>query len=98
MEENKTKQEIKRLAKQGDTTNIKVLAKGLVQSRKHTERLYNSKAQLNSVGMNLQQQLSMMKTASIMGKSAQIMSSMNNLVKVPQIQKTMMVMCFNLHP
>ena len=92
MEENKTKMEIKKLAKQGDTTNVKVLAKGLVQSRKHVERLYQSKAQLNSVSMTLQQQLSMMKTASTMQKSTQIMTHMNNLVKVPAIQKVMMDM------
>eukprot|EP01114_Cavostelium_apophysatum_P004019 TRINITY_DN1415_c0_g1_i2.p1 TRINITY_DN1415_c0_g1~~TRINITY_DN1415_c0_g1_i2.p1 ORF type:complete len:204 (+),score=80.96 TRINITY_DN1415_c0_g1_i2:171-782(+) len=92
LEENKTIKSIKDLAKKGQVANAKTLAKALVQSRKATERLYQSKAQLNSVGMQLQQQLSMMKLSGAMQKSAQVMAVMNNLVKLPQMHKVMMAM------
>ncbi len=57
MEEMKTQRQIKDLLKRGDRNSAKVLAKELLRSRKAKERLYSSKAQLNSVGMQLTQQL-----------------------------------------
>lgn len=56
LEENKLKAQIKQLAKKGDKSSIssaKTLALELVKSRKAKERLYKSKAQLNSVSMTL---------------------------------------------
>lgn len=56
-EEAKVKASIKQVAKRGDTKSCKSLAKELVRSRKHKDRLYTSKAQLNSVSMQLTHQL-----------------------------------------
>lgn len=56
-EEDKVKASIKQVAKRGDTKSCKSLAKELVRSRKHKDRLYTSKAQLNSVSMQLTHQL-----------------------------------------
>lgn len=53
----KVKVEIKRLARKGDTANAKILASEVVRSHKHKLRLMTSKAQLNSIGLQLQQQL-----------------------------------------
>jgi len=92
LEEQKLKRSIKELAKKGDKASAKVLAKEIVQSRKAKERIYKSKAQLNSVSMQLSQNLSMMKVAGMMAKSTQIMGLMNNLVKLPQINQVMMAM------
>jgi len=92
MEEQKLKRSIKELAKRGDKQSAKVLAKEIVQSRKAKERIYKSKAQLNSVSMQLSQSLSMMKVAGVMQKSGQIMGLMNNLVKLPQINQVMLSM------
>ncbi len=52
MEEIKTKKTIKDLAKK-DMNSAKQLAKELIHSRKAKENLYKSKAQLNSVHMQL---------------------------------------------
>jgi len=92
IEEQKLKRSIKELAKKGDKASAKVLAKEIVQSRKAKERIYKSKAQLNSVAMQLSSSLSMMKVAGVMQKSTQIMGMMNNLVKLPQINQVMMAM------
>lgn len=45
------------MAKRGDTKICKMLAKELIRSQKHKNRLYTSKAQLNSIVMQLEQQL-----------------------------------------
>jgi len=95
LEEQKIKASIKQLAKKGDKQNLasaKILAKELIRSRKAKENIYKSKAQLNSVSMQLQQNLSMMKIAGVMQKSTQIMSAMNNLIKLPQLNQVMMAM------
>jgi len=95
MEEQKIKRSIKELAKKGDKQNLdsaKHLAKELIRSRKAKENIYKSKAQLNSVSMQLTQNLSMMKIAGIMQKSTQIMTMMNNLIRLPQLNKIMMTM------
>jgi len=95
MEEQKIKASIKQLAKKGDKQNLasaKVLAKELIRSRKAKENIYKSKAQLNSVAMQLQQNLSMMKVAGVMQKSTQIMGYMNNLIKLPHLNQVMMAM------
>lgn len=57
LQEQKTKREIKLLAKKGDLASAKILAKELLRSRKAKERLYKSKAELNSVSMQLTQNL-----------------------------------------
>ena len=56
-EEQKTKLMIKTAAKKGDVDVCKVLAKGLVQSKKQKNRIYASKAQLNSVVMQMKNQV-----------------------------------------
>lgn len=53
----KVKGDIKRLARKGDVKNATVLAKEVVRSKKHRTRLITSKAQLNSISLQLQQQL-----------------------------------------
>lgn len=57
MQEQKTKREIKMLAKKGDMGSAKILAKELLRARKTKERIYKSKAELNSVSMQLTQNL-----------------------------------------
>jgi len=95
LEEQKIKKSIKELAKKGDKQNLnsaKTLAKELIRSRKAKENIYKSKAQLNSVAMQLTQNLSMMKVAGVMQRSTQVMAMMNNLIRLPQLNKVMMAM------
>ena len=53
----KVKQSIKQAAKRGDTATAKLLAKEIVRSRKAVSRLHTSKAQMNSVVMQMQNQM-----------------------------------------
>ncbi|KAI8911888.1 Snf7 family [Gorgonomyces haynaldii] len=88
-EELKTTKLIKQSAKRNDMKSCQTLAKGLVQSRKQKERLMTSKAQLNSLSMHLEQQLSVIKVTGVLEKSTQAMKTVNQLVKLPQLSQQM---------
>ncbi|KAI9178727.1 Vacuolar protein-sorting-associated protein 24 [Blastocladiella emersonii ATCC 22665] len=88
-EEAKVKRTLKDAAKKGNRAACVSLAKELVRSRKAKERLHTSKAQLNSVSMQLGQQLAALKVAGALQKSTEIMKSVNGLVKLPEIQAQM---------
>lgn len=51
------KKSIKDAAKRGDTGTCKMLAKEVVRSRKAVNRMHTSKAQMNSVVMQMENQL-----------------------------------------
>ena len=53
----KTRVQLKQLANRGDVKNAKTLAKEVVRTNKQKNRLATSKAELNSVNMQLQYQL-----------------------------------------
>eukprot|EP00761_Pharyngomonas_kirbyi_P012401 gb/GECH01012428.1/.p1 GENE.gb/GECH01012428.1/~~gb/GECH01012428.1/.p1 ORF type:complete len:215 (+),score=71.87 gb/GECH01012428.1/:1-645(+) len=91
-EEAKLKKSMKQAAKKNDVTTVKILAKELVQSRNAKSRLYKAKAQMNSVQMQLQQQAAEAKVMGALQKSTQVMTMMNKLARVPEIQHTMMNM------
>lgn len=59
LEEAKVKRQIKDAAKRNDAVVARTLAKELVRSRKAKERLYKSKAQMNSVVMSLRSGIGM---------------------------------------
>lgn len=95
-EEKKLHREIKTLAKKGEKGSVKILAKELVRSRKAKEKIHQGKAQLNSVSMQLQQNMAQMKIAGCMQKSAVVMKSMNELLKMPEMMKTMREMAMEM--
>lgn len=68
------------------------MAKEIIRSRKAKERMYKSKAELNSVSMHLQQNLATYKLAGAIKKSADVMRMMNSLIRLPQLNQTMMMM------
>jgi charged multivesicular body protein 3 len=84
--------ECKKLAKSGQEKAAKLLAKEVVQTRRAVTRLHASKAHINSVCMNLQMNMSMLKVQGVMGKSTEIMSAMNQLVNIPELSATMQEM------
>ncbi|KAJ3130458.1 Vacuolar protein-sorting-associated protein 24 [Nowakowskiella sp. JEL0407] len=88
-EEAKVKKTLKQAAKKGDRTVCTMLAKEIVRSRKAKDRLYTSKAQLNSISMNLQQSLATVKMVGTLKKSTEIMKLVNNLIKLPEMSKNM---------
>ncbi|KAJ2399185.1 Vacuolar protein-sorting-associated protein 24 [Coemansia sp. RSA 2559] len=92
MEEKKVEQSIKQLAKKGDIKSCKALARELVRSRRQKDRIATSNAQLNSISMELRRQLSTLKVAGTLQKSTHVMKSVNQLISVPQLQRSLMEM------
>ncbi|CAM9394599.1 unnamed protein product [Ascophyllum nodosum] len=89
--EKKVQKDIKTLAKEGSRNQkaIRLLAKELVMSRNAKNRMFEGKAQLHSVQMQLQQQLAMVKVTGCIQKSTEIMAAIGKLVKIPEVQKNM---------
>jgi len=96
MATNKARVSLKQLAAKGDTKSARILAKEVVRSKKQKERLHVSKARLNSIGVQLTQQMAMIKVTGSLQKSTEIMKLSNSLVKLPQISKTMREMSMEM--
>ena len=80
---------IKEAAKKGNQDACRILAKEIVQSRKAVSRLYVAKANLSSVEMQMKAQASQLRVAGSLQKSTEVMKSMQQLIKLPEMQKTM---------
>merc|ERR1719210_550751 len=89
-EELKVTKSLKDAAKKGDTDVCKILAKEIINSRKSVNKLYTAKANLNSVQNQMKGQLATLKVSGSLAQSAEVMKSMNALVKIPETQKVMM--------
>jgi len=89
-EELKVTKSLKDAAKKGDTDVCKILAKEIINSRKSVNKLYTAKANLNSVQNQMKGQMATLKVSGALAKSADVMKSMNALVKIPETQKVMM--------
>eukprot|EP00043_Microstomoeca_roanoka_P018088 m.191788 g.191788 ORF g.191788 m.191788 type:complete len:150 (-) comp16762_c5_seq2:622-1071(-) len=81
-EEQKVKLSLKQAAKKNQIDVAKVLAKSIVSSRKAKNRIHATKAQLNSVIMQMRHQLAMAKMCGALERSTVVMSAMSSLVKV----------------
>ncbi|KAI9340976.1 Snf7-domain-containing protein [Pilaira anomala] len=95
-EEAKVKRSIKQVAKKGDVKNCRMLAKELIRSQRHKDRLYTSKAQMNSIIMQLEHQLATLKVAGSLQKSGEVMKLVNQLAKLPEISQTMQQMSMEM--
>lgn len=80
---------IREAAKRNDMGSAKALAKEVVMSRKAVNRLYENKAQLNSVSMHLGESVAIARTVGHLSKSAEVMKLVNNLMKAPEVAATM---------
>lgn len=87
--QNKTKQLIKKSAKKDDIKSIRIYAKELYQINKQYNRMYTSKAQLESVGMKIEEAYKMQTLTKQMAQSTMLMQEVNQLVHLPQLQNTM---------
>ncbi|KAG6902226.1 hypothetical protein C0995_002858 [Termitomyces sp. Mi166 len=93
---NKARQTVKQLASKGDIKSARILAKEVVRSNKQKDRLSVSKARLGSIGIQLTQQMAMLKVTGSLQKSTEIMRLSNALVKLPQISQTMREMSMEM--
>ncbi|KAI9323587.1 Snf7-domain-containing protein [Dichotomocladium elegans] len=96
VEEAKVKKSIKMAAKKGDPKICKTLAKELIRSQRHKNRLHMSNAQLNSIVMQLEHQLATIKIAGTMQKSAEVMKLVNQLVRLPEVAQAMQQMSMEM--
>ncbi|XP_052001270.1 charged multivesicular body protein 3 [Xyrauchen texanus] len=88
-EEEKVKRSIKDAAKKGQKDVCIILAKEMIQSKKAINKLYASKAQMNSVLLSMKNQLSVLRVVGAMQNSTEVMKAMQSLLKIPEIQATM---------
>ncbi|XP_057307162.1 charged multivesicular body protein 3-like [Hydractinia symbiolongicarpus] len=91
-QEAKVQVSIKAAAKKGDKDVCYILAKEIINSRKAVNKIYAAKAQLNSVEMQMKNQLATLRLAGCLEKSTEVMRGMSALVKVPEIQEIMQQM------
>jgi charged multivesicular body protein 3 len=68
------------------------LAREVVNSRKAVNKIYTAKANLKSVEMQMKGQAATLRVAGSLSKSADVMKAMSQLIKVPELQKTMQEM------
>ncbi|XP_057781843.1 vacuolar protein sorting-associated protein 24 homolog 1 isoform X1 [Salvia miltiorrhiza] len=88
-EEKNVQKAIKEAAKRNDMGSAKALAKEIVRSRKTVNRLYENKAQMNSISMHLGESVAIARTVGHLSKSAEVMKLVNNLMKSSEVAVTM---------
>lgn len=88
-EEEKVKRSLKDAAHKGDRDVCKILAKEIVRAKKACGKLHTSKAHLNSVSLQMKNQLATIKVAGSVAKSTEVMQAMQSLVRVPEVAATM---------
>jgi len=92
----KAKNTLRQLAAKGDVKSSRILAKEVVRSNKQRDKLHVSKARLGSIGVQLNQQLAMLKVTGSLQKSTEIMKLSNELVKLPVIAQSMREMSMEM--
>lgn len=91
-EQEKVKRSLKDAAKKGQKDVATVLAKEIIHSRKAISKIYAAKAQLQSVTYQMKNQEAMVRMSNSFEKSTEVMKSMQQLIKLPEIQANMMEM------
>lgn len=88
-EEDKVKRSLKQAAAKGDRDCCTILAKEIIRARKAVNRIHTSKAHLNSVQLQMKNQLATLRVAGSLQKSTEVMAAMQNLVRLPEIAGVM---------
>ncbi|KAL4560855.1 hypothetical protein LXL04_033010 [Taraxacum kok-saghyz] len=88
-EEKIVQKAIREAAKRNDMNSARSLAMEIVRSKKTVNRLYENKAQLNSISMHLGESVAIARTVGHLSKSAEVMKIVNDLMKAPEMAVTM---------
>lgn len=91
-EEQKAIAECKKLAKANQVGAARIIAKEIINTRKSIERMSVMKSQMHSVELQLQSSISIMKIQGCLSKSTEIMTAMNGLMRLPELNKALMGM------
>lgn len=86
--EKKSKSLIKQAAKKNDMKSARLYAKELRNTQKVNERMHISRATLDSIEFKLNEQQQLIKLKGSLQKSTGIMQDINQLVRLPQMSKT----------
>ncbi|KAF8974867.1 ESCRT-III subunit protein did4, partial [Entomortierella lignicola] len=89
-QEKKITADIKKTAKAGQMNAVKVMAKDLVRTRRHIQKFYQMKTQLQAVSLRIQGLRSNQQMAEAMKGATKAMGAMNRNMNLPQIQRIMM--------
>lgn len=88
-EEEKVKRSLKEAAKKGDKAVCIVLAKEVIRARKAIGKIHTSKAHLNSIMLQMKNQLATLRVAGSLQKSTEVMQAMQRLIRVPEVAAVM---------
>jgi charged multivesicular body protein 3 len=88
MQSSKRAQKNPSMAKQANQ-DVRIFARELIRARKQSGRLQTSKAQLNSVQMQVNEAFSVRKIEGSIRASTGIMKDVNSLVRLPELTGTM---------
>nr|CAI5843418.1 unnamed protein product [Callosobruchus analis] len=91
-EEEKVKRSLKEAAKKNDKDTCLILAKEIINARKTVNKMYTSKAHINSVMLQMKNQLATLRVAGSLQISTEVMAAMQRLVRVPEVAHTMQEM------
>lgn len=88
-QEAKVKTDIKKAVTNNRLSVVRIMAKELIHSRKAKERLYVAKANLNSISLQIQNQIGMCKISKNVKLGSDVMRQMNQIMNVGQISQNM---------
>ncbi|KAJ3334995.1 ESCRT-III subunit protein did4, partial [Kappamyces sp. JEL0680] len=88
-QEKKLIADIKKHAKQGQMGACKVMAKDLVRTRRHIQKFYQTRTQVQAISLQIQTFRSNQQMADAMKGVTKALASMNKGVNLPQISKIM---------
>lgn len=91
-EEEKVKRSLKEAAKKNDKDTCLILAKEIIRARKAVNKIYTSKAHINSVMLQMKNQLATLRVAGSLQKSTEVMAAMQTLIRIPEVAQTMQEM------
>ncbi|PVU91821.1 hypothetical protein BB559_003964 [Furculomyces boomerangus] len=90
LQEKKTISELKAMAKTGNMSACKVMAKDLVRTRKHVQKFYGMRTSLQGVSLRIQTLSSNQQMAQSMMGATKAMKAMNSSMNLPGLQKILM--------
>ena len=88
-EEKKMIAEIKRLAKSNNIGPVKVMAKDLVRLRRHVQKFYDMKSQINGVDLRLQTMSSTQTMAEVIRGVTPALVNINKQMNLPELNNMM---------
>lgn len=87
-EEQKSQKECQQLAKK-DKKAAMIVAKSIVQARRAKEKMYMTRASMNTMVMQINSQAAMVKAAGCLEKSTVVMTSLNEMMRVGKLSDEM---------